>query len=624
MSTSHKESIFALQDVELLVRRGHIPTSRSYDDISCKSIQELYVVWAGVAWDTVPSSIGIIQKKGVIIQWLHFLLGTPFEDVLSACKDLASSLVSKVWDSYDSFKRSHKQNYPFTGELMSPCKWIIEGAVRWNDPQSYRRVRTFLLFPTRINVRSEDLKDSAVSHFIETQDLVRSWSEKNEKAGVHLREIISRWFRNAECRLDERCHHGPGRTAEVERKQACITSKYAQLYSDSLLAFVGLKSFEDEFVLRGDLTRTSKLICVPKDFSKYRTICAEPTILQYCQQGVAKYLIDGIRESSLSNHVTLEDQGPNRYLALIGSLDCSFATVDLSDASDTIAWTLVRSAFMGTPFLRYFYACRSREVRLPNKKSLPLSSFATMGSALTFPVESIIYAATVERAFDLCGVPRPSRKYRVYGDDIVCPEAIFDCLMTQLTDFGFFVNSKKTFHSNSHFRESCGGEYIFGYDVTPLRIGRRFSAISSQNKPEQFLERISLINQLFWADYPTARSCLLSHMEREIGKPLFSDNPDRLDCVYSPAATNYHLDMRVNHRYQVPEYLAMGVTPGKVHGRREDCDAYRLYEWLRVNECEDDVPDVQCDIQSIIDGAQGLVYDISAPPTLRRVWRRLT
>jgi hypothetical protein len=64
----------------------------------------------------------------------------------------------------------------------------------------------------------------------------------------------------------------------------------------------------------------------------------------------------------------------------------------------------------------------------------------------------------------------------VYGDDIICHYSISEALLQLLKLLGFTPNSKKSFTTKDFlYRESCGGEYYKGLDMSPFYWPRGFT-----------------------------------------------------------------------------------------------------------------------------------------------------
>jgi hypothetical protein len=222
-----------------------------------------------------------------------------------------------------------------------------------------------------------------------------------------------------------------------------------------------------------------KLTDVPKTRTTPRLIAIEPTCMQFVQQALSIPLREKLDSHWLASYfVGFEHQWPNQAMAQYGSEEGLLATLDLSEASDRVANWLVEEMFGHWPlFLEGIQACRSTTARLPSGVEIQLLKFASMGSALTFPIEAMVFTAVV-----LTGLLRVERRppsrgaimrfrdsVRVYGDDIIVPADKAESVIDALELFGFKVNRRKSFWTG-RFRESCGREYWSGYDVSIVRF----------------------------------------------------------------------------------------------------------------------------------------------------------
>lgn len=227
--------------------------------------------------------------------------------------------------------------------------------------------------------------------------------------------------------------------------------------------------------------RPVRVITVPKTLKAPRIIAIEPSYMQYMQQGVQALLVDSIRsDSALGTVVGFDDQWRNHALALQGSRDGSLATLDLSEASDRVSNQLVRAMLQSWPHIHEAVdATRSRKADVPGGGVIRLAKFASMGSALTFPVEAMVFMTVVAIGIEKSLGRRLTRKdiqsfrnrVRVYGDDIIVPAEYAESVRASLELYGFKVNSSKSFW-NGLFRESCGKEYYDGHDVSVVRVRR--------------------------------------------------------------------------------------------------------------------------------------------------------
>jgi hypothetical protein len=148
-------------------------------------------------------------------------------------------------------------------------------------------------------------------------------------------------------------------------------------------------------------------------------------------------------------------------LARQGSRDGSFATIDLSMASDTLAHACV-VLLLSTPWLNIFEMFRSAAYRAPWGRGV-YAKFSSMGNGYTFTLETLIFAAACRAV--------GSRQFAVYGDDIVIETEFVLPLLRLLKYLGFSVNEEKSFvNPHSRFRESCGHDYYDGHYVTPFYL----------------------------------------------------------------------------------------------------------------------------------------------------------
>ncbi len=247
--------------------------------------------------------------------------------------------------------------------------------------------------------------------------------------------------------------------------------------------------------------RPVKVIHVPKTLRTPRIIAMEPTCMQYMQQGLLRSLVRELEdpEELCSSFLGFTDQLPNREMAREGSQAGSLATLDLKEASDRVPYLLVQTMLERHPWLYAGVdASRSSRAEIPELGlCIPqLRKFASMGSALCFPFEAMVFVAIVFLGIaDQANAPLSRRlikryrgKVRVYGDDIIVPVDCVDAVISRLEQFGFKINRDKSFW-NGKFRESCGGDYYDGEDVTPIRLRKLPpSSLQDANRVEALVE----------------------------------------------------------------------------------------------------------------------------------------
>jgi hypothetical protein len=193
-------------------------------------------------------------------------------------------------------------------------------------------------------------------------------------------------------------------------------------------------------------------------------------------------------------------------MAREGSTTGRLATLDLREASDRVPESLVKVMSADHPWLtRGLFDTRTTRATIGKLGiSIPrLYRYASMGSALCFPVEAAVFLTVVmigiKRHKGLLSARALNFKelvgdVRVYGDDIIVPTDCVDSVIEALRDFNCVVNTDKSFW-NGKFRESCGGDFYDGTDVTPVRCRATFP--SSRMDGSSVASLVSLRNLLY-------------------------------------------------------------------------------------------------------------------------------
>lgn len=331
---------------------------------------------------------------------------------------------------------------------------------------------------------------------------------------------------------------GPGSTTRLPRRSSDRSNKWAGRphvtapLSSSLRQIV----FDRMPLLSSRLDGPCAEICagnkldwVPKNYKTDRTIAIEPDWNMFLQKGLGSL----VRRRLKRVKQDLDDQSVNRFLAALGSIDGSMATLDMSMASDTVAYRLVEY-LIRPDWFEAFSALRTpvgfyddESYRSSKESETPLSfeawrdlpenaswvsdfydfvgsgrdyalilgeaydlyvdrfhrdlannarlgdtavvfeKFSSMGNGYTFELESLIFYGLLRAVSELSG--ESDHRLYVYGDDIVVPTGMAQLSLDYLRKAGFMVNPDKSFVSGP-FRESCGGHYFQGDDVTPFYI----------------------------------------------------------------------------------------------------------------------------------------------------------
>jgi hypothetical protein len=326
-----------------------------------------------------------------------------------------------------------------------------------------------------------------------------------------------------------------------------------------------------------------RVITVPKTLKSPRVIAVEPVCMQFVQQGIRDYLYDRIESYWLTeSRINFRDQTKNQELALASSCDGRLATIDLSEASDRVPLDLALQMFDGNPVLREsIEACRSTRARLPDGTIIsPLRKFASMGSALCFPVEAMYFytvcVVALLKANNLSFTQRNvflvSRDVNVYGDDILCPAANAEVVLAHLRKYNCKVNIHKTFY-RGNFRESCGVDAFAGYEVTPTYV-RQVRPKNKQHHAE-LISWCATANLFYKKGYWRTASLMFRKLEKILGPLPYVSETSSVLGRYS--FLGYESVERWNRNLQ--RFEVKGWTPQPVH-RSDELDG-----WAALAKC---------------------------------------
>jgi len=309
--------------------------------------------------------------------------------------------------------------------------------------------------------------------------------------------------------------HGPGATAEKLTSNGKYlngywTDRLEEVFHVGDFLFPNARYFNEHYdevdFLEPEAEMPSRVISVPKTQKTPRIIAIEPTTVQYVQQGLLESITNHTQSSLMNGFIGSDSQEPNQLLAQKGSSDGSLATLDLSEASDRVSLKLVEELLANNPLSkRAILACRSQRASVPGHGEITLSKFASMGSALCFPIEAMVFLTIIFLAIEKEQGYRFSKesdfrrflgRVRVYGDDLIVPIDYVHTVVDQLEHFGARVGRHKSFWIG-RFRESCGKEYYEGHDVSIVKVRRRFPS-HRQQVPET-ISLVSLRNQFYMA-----------------------------------------------------------------------------------------------------------------------------
>lgn len=553
------------------------------------------------------------QRNAKLRAWHSVCYSTDFAYVIATCKqaynlliDILSKQITGV--RYSDFKDQIScVDFPFAliGDLLAPISThlkkclstttrVVNGVYISDVGESLEICSFFLSFPLKVNFTDIGLEEKALHDYLEMERFNSSFILPDKHIVSALQAIITDWFKDYRYDMSL-VKHGSGSVADsVNSKSA----KYQSFQTDQLLDYFlkqdavssdypDLSSMVAEMLTIPGLVRTSKLVFVPKNVTKLRSISMEPACLQYFQQAAFRSISRYMSCHKVGQHISLSDQGQNRALAYDGSCTNKYATLDLSSASDTVNWSLVKELFQRCPhLLRVLYATRSTHTLLPDGSTCKLLKFAPMGSALCFPVESIIFAAIAKLATQIADerglLVNPedgshSTFFSVFGDDTIVPSAAAEICSTLLADCGFILNQDKSYITGP-FKESCGGNYFCGHDITGLKFKPKFDETYRNNvSPASNAALVMYANMAYSRGFKIFR-CYCIHMLLDAGlKPMFGSSMDNSSMIFSPSPTNFHLPTKYCRQLQVMQVKTTRVIP--IEKPVEPWESQMYIEW---------------------------------------------
>jgi len=310
--------------------------------------------------------------------------------------------------------------------------------------------------------------------------------------------------------------HGPGSTADGlvgngKYNQSVWTARLESILPMGEYVLPNWRFYdqlEEYDVVEPGAETPVKVILVPKTLKTPRVIAMEPTCMQYMQQAILRSFLESHgKDDFLSKVIGFDDQVPNQDMARQGSIDHRTATLDLSDASDLVSNQLVRNMLRRWPHLfAAVDATRSRRASIGEDGVIRLAKYASMGSALCFPMEAMVFTTIIflgiQRSLNTSLTRRDCKSFassvRVFGDDLIVPVDHVRTVVRTLEHFGARVGTDKSFWTGK-FRESCGREYFNGHDVSIVRVRQVFPA--RRQDATEVVSAVSLRNQLYWSGY---------------------------------------------------------------------------------------------------------------------------
>ena len=384
------------------------------------------------------------------------------------------------------------------GDMLSVVSGSVD-PIAFNDSEEFRDaywgVESWSKYP--FDIHSINREDEAMKSFFLAEDRCRvangnltdwmarprpSWMRsavrkarsllRDTLSGIHPGEVIlaSGW--------------GPGSTTALPRKRASPQNKWvnaSHITSAALPWYEALIRVGPSPVSHGPgygrLSAVQEVdfnlvTNVPKNAKTDRTIAVEPCWNSFFQHGLGTCIRRRLQRRGL---LRPDAQYQQQRFAQTGSQNIgSYVTLDLKGASDSVSLALCE-LLLPDDLNRMLLSLRSPKGLVGNRE-VTYEKLSSMGNGSTFEVETALFWAVSEA---VCG------DAHVYGDDIIVPARRAPMLIELLVELGMEINPKKSFIVG-HFRESCGGHYFKGMDVTPPYFRKKLNSlpalISAGNK----------------------------------------------------------------------------------------------------------------------------------------------
>jgi len=452
-------------------------------------------------------------------------------------------------NSFSSFKK--KNGLPlFLGGFLSQI-FDISSGVLLTEPckDSILAIRQLTLLFSKILLPCSNAREiGAFQSYVKCEEDLEEWESRHDFDASAFNRVSRLLFGDVFSKVDQLVYnneliprHGPGSTADrISGNQKydlfSWTQRLESLFPFGEYAIPNWRynyRYDDVKILEPGEEIPVKVISVPKTLRTPRIIAMEPAHVQYMQQAVSLALTEHLESETVAGNSRINlahyflgfsHQEPNRHLAARGSIRGDLATLDLSEASDRVHIQHVEALFHGFPSLwEAIQVTRSSKAEIPalGLSLWSLRKYASMGSALCFPIEAMVFLAAIflgieeklKRPLDRKSIIDLRGKVRVYGDDLIVPVDCVPAILDVLARLGFKVNVNKSFW-NGKFRESCGGDYYDGTDVTPVRFRRRFPR--DRGDVSEVISLVAFRNHL----YERGLWQTTSWLDKKIGKVL--------------------------------------------------------------------------------------------------------
>lgn len=305
------------------------------------------------------------------------------------------------------------------------------------------------------------------------------------------------------------------------------------------------------------LTAFNRVSMVEKNWTTYRVIACESTGTMPLQLAFDSWIKERLL---LCLGIDLRDQERNFQMARQASIDGFNATVDMRMASDLTSLGVV-AVSASRRWFSFLLRLRASHYSLKEYDNSVTrgryAKFSSMGNGCTFGLETLLFAAAC--------VAVGSKTYSVYGDDIVIERDLVPALLRLLRHMGFRHNESKTFcEEGPGFRESCGGDFLRGVDVTPFYLRKQVSRASEFCLLVNGLAATTPVDGNTWA--------LLRDLYRKHGGLIGARTDDPAGNIWVDTTTAYRRGLLRYTKYRKDgNFFLSGITTQRQYVVVERC-----------------------------------------------------
>lgn len=562
------EAILLLDVSRQLDEHNALPAEAGYSrDFSTSNLTRMLIAWSKID----------------VMEYIDSM-----KSMLLCLRDLSSMRGCVNEPSFNAWLAAHEVQR--SSVVVRPFLRLLKDVYKTLDPTVFALANTVFQYTVRLTLTDVDwVEEDEITSYLENEEIFKSQTYDVDLLD-EVRAVCRWWLRDFSFE-NARGRHGYGATAGVKRSlgTAAKYKDFLPTHETAILAswlnwwpiyefWPGITERHAELLFEElgeedtphNVDQLMHYNLVPKAFNKKRGVSMEPTSHMFMQKMIFG-LMDDYFNSHPECHVHLHDQERNRRLCVEGSRHNTFATIDLSAASDSVTNTLVKYVLQDTLLGDALQLCRTPNALLTHADGstevVELEKFAPMGSAVCFPVECLIFSAIVAVAQQRLGI---DDKYCVYGDDIVCSTRAFDTVVDLLTQLNFRVNTDKSYGHGSDFTESCGMEAYKGFDVSPLRMSRKWDVTKlrptgrSRKEPDTstiLSAAYDAVNEAGDRGFVNLRAYRLQQLLDKYPRAMFSRNKsmgifsNREDIAYAYPVSR----MRLNEDLQRVEILCTAI-----------------------------------------------------------------